>query len=339
MRFGRPSLQAVLGLTAVLCGLLAALGTTGYIDQQVSLEREKMRPQQTTVAIVVAQRDLGRGDTVGPETMAVRQVPADLVPSSAIFPDRFDSFVGLRLTIPMRAGEPLLPVAIAGADAASFSGRLRAGTRAMTIPVDEANALSGMLQPGDRIDLLLTARSPEGGSNAAEQTMPLMQDVLILATGRQVRPDGHSDPEMERTSERQFGAITIEINADEAQKLIVAQRSGRITAILRNPEDRGEISRRAIDLSKLLGVPKRSSGFGPVGPEVIVGGQGVLSASFGQRIDPQPPGGMTLSLPDDSIKPPRGQSAPATPVSPAPTDPSLASSVISASSSVSGERR
>jgi pilus assembly protein CpaB len=212
--------------------------------------------------------------------MAVRQIPSDLAPSSGISPERFESYIGSTLALSVRSGEPLLTVAIAGSDAAHFSQRLRTGFRAITIAVDEVNALSGMLQPGDRIDLMLTARAADARNDGHDQTIVLMQDVLILATGRQVHPDLRGDAESSKSQERQFGAITIEVDPDRAQRLIVAQRSGRITAILRNPTDRGAIPKAAMDVNALLGGARVPSGLRwPIPPEMIVGGQGVVMAS------------------------------------------------------------
>ena len=280
MAIRRPSLVTALALVAVVAGSLAALGTHGYIDRALAEERNRLQPDIAMVGVVVARRDLQPGDPVSAETMAVRQIPTDLAPSSGISPERFESYMGSTLALSVRSGEPLLTVAIAGSDAAHFSQRLRTGFRAITIAVDEVNALSGMLQPGDRIDLMLTARAADARNDGHDQTIVLMQDVLILATGRQVHPDLRGDAESSKSPERQFGAITIEVDPDRAQRLIVAQRSGRITAILRNPTDRGAIPKTAMDVNALLGgarVPSGSRWLIP--PEMIVGGQGVVMAS------------------------------------------------------------
>ena len=108
----------------------------------------------------------------------------------------------------MRSGEPLLASAIVGSDAGSFSSRIRQGIRAMSILVDEVNSVSGMLQPGDRIDSAVLRAAPvaPGQPPAQEVTATLMQDLAVLATGRQVRAgaDDGSGP-------RHFTAITVEV--------------------------------------------------------------------------------------------------------------------------------
>src|SRR5690606_24798107 len=167
------------------------------------------------------------------------------------------------------------------ADVATFSSRIRPGTRAMSVLVDEVNSVSGMLQPGDRIDLLFSVRPPvaPGMPPAQEVTATLMQDLAVLATGRQVRADAGDAGGM-----RHFTAITVEVSPSQAQELIVAQRTGKLTAMLRHPEDRQPMRAQAMDLNALLGIdPPHVSVAAPqaVGPEIIVGGRGALVATAG----------------------------------------------------------
>ncbi len=263
--------NTLLLVAALALGGFAAFAMRGYISEQVALERERLRPQQQMVSVVVAKRDLPRGEAVDAEAMAVREIPKDFVPGTAIAPQRFDGYVGARLAAPMRAGEPLLASNVEGADPASFSAKVKQGIRAITLAVDEVNSLSGMLQPGDRIDLLLSVRLPSGSTTplAQEVTRPLLQDLRVLATGRQVRPAG------DERQGRGFTAITVEATAEQAQKLVVAQRIGKLTATLRNPDDRSPVEQRAMDVYGLLGMKPVAPSPPPAPPtEIIVGGQG-----------------------------------------------------------------
>lgn len=262
----------VLFVVAAGFGLLAVSGARGYIAERLALERDRLNPAQVMTEVVVAKTDLDAGSVVAPETMAVRSLPADLVPGGALRPDSFEAIAGMRLLQPMRSGEPLLPSMVEMAREGGFSARIRHGIRAMTIQVDEVNSVSGMLQPGDRIDLLFTVRPPAvaGQPVPDELTAPLMQDLPILATGNQVVPLDDQDP-----LGRRFTTITVEVDPQQAQRLIVAQRSGRLTATLRNPDDRAPVAAAALDVSTLLGLRRAA----PVrrratGTELIVGGRG-----------------------------------------------------------------
>jgi len=266
---------ALLFLGAVAFGAAAVVGARSYISERLALERERLVPRFQMVDLVVAKRDLKRGDVIGPDTMAVRSLPRDYAPGGAVSPARFESLVGSRLAAPMKSGEPLLPGALIGADAPGFSSRVRPGIRALTIAVDEVNSLSGMLQPGDRIDLMISVRpQPVSGVVQPELTRTLMQDVLVLATGRQIRASGDDGP-----ANRTFTTITVEVDPERAQKLVVAQRSGKLTAVLRHPDDRQPVGDRRLDVNTLLGLPTPAAVVQRPGPEVIVGGRGALPAA------------------------------------------------------------
>lgn len=278
--------SALLFVVALGFGALAVAGARGYIAEQVEHERARLATKQPMTEVVVARRDLDRGAVVAPETMAVRAVPADVLPGSAVRPERFEQHVGARLAVPMRSGEPLLTGAIVGGDVGTFSSRIRPGIRAMSVLVDEVNSVSGMLQPGDRIDLLFTVRPPgaPGQPPAQEVTGTLMQDLAVLATGRQVRAAaegvGGGGVEGGSNALRHFTAITVEVSAEQAQRLIVAQRTGKLTAMLRHPDDRQPLRAPALDLNTLLGLapPKAKREIVQAsGPELIVGGRGNLA--------------------------------------------------------------
>ena len=146
---------------AMLCGGVAIYAGSRYVNEQVQAERERLAPvAQQMVDVVVANATLDKGEIVSGDTMAIRSVPAEYVSSSVVTPEQFDALVGQRLLLPMRPGEMLLTAAVSSAEQLVFSSRVKPGIRALTISVDEINSISGMLQPGDRIDLLLTARPP-----------------------------------------------------------------------------------------------------------------------------------------------------------------------------------
>jgi pilus assembly protein CpaB len=285
---------AWMALGALAFGAMAVFGARNYIGERLALEKARLQPRHEMVELVVAKRDLRRGDTVGPDTMAVRALPREYAPGGAVAPDRFEAVAGARLLVAMKAGEPLLPAAVATPETAGISSRVKPGIRAMTIAVDEVNSLSGMLQPGDRIDLMLSVRPPSvSGIAQPEITRTLMQGVPVMATGRQSRA-AFGD---EAAAGRSYTSITVEVDPGQAQKLVVAQRSGKLTAVLRNPDDHRTVGDRRLDVNMLLGLPVQPAAL-PVraAPEVIVGGRGSLPPEAGAG--GAPAGAATAGGPD-----------------------------------------
>jgi len=286
--------NTLLFVAALACGGIAVYAGKGYLDQQLEAERARLTPKPPrTVDVIVARHDLGKGDVVSATTVASRRIPEEFVSSSAVRPGQFDSFNGMRLATALRAGEQLVAAAIVGGDNLTFSHRVKPGIRALTIAVDEINSISGMLQPGDRIDLLFSARPPgetDVRSQEPEATVPLFQSLLVLATGRQVRA-GIDD----RGPPRSFSTVTVEVEPEHAQRLVVAQRAGKLTAVLRNPDDPQRTARKAMDIRQLLELPTPAR-VRTTTPELIVGGVGRIP-TFPSRPTADPRDGFKGSGP------------------------------------------
>ena len=169
---------------------------------------------------------------------------------------------GAVLAQPARGGEPLVWSQLEERRPASLSAHLAPGRRATTIPVDETSSLSGLLRPGDRIDLLATVQRDK-----QHLTMPLLQGVRVLATGSRTRPGedvGAGDP-LGGT----FGTLTLDLSEEEATRLVAARALARLTAVLRNPQDIRTAPLLRTDALALLGLaPAPTAG----GVPVIYGG-------------------------------------------------------------------
>ena len=249
---------------AVALGLAAAHFSNRLLERRMAeLEAAAQRVDET-VEVVVANRDLERGEALSGEALAVRSVPKEYVHAAAVRPSQFESFERQRLAAPLRRGEVLLDVHAEGNGTNVFSALLRKGSRALTFEVDAVNSISGMLRPGDRIDLLLSTR---GGANGAELTAPLLSNVSVLATDQRV-----SKRTDENGREHQFSTITLEVSPLDAARIIVAKSSGHLTAVLRHPDDAVPNKLKAMSVAQLLGAPNGRAEGQVV--EYIVGGGG-----------------------------------------------------------------
>lgn len=260
----------LLALAALGFGLVGITGAHGFITGQIEAERVRLQRQHQLTPIVVVRRDTPAGTYLTEEMLATREVPLRYASASSVGQDEYESVLGKVLQVSMSAGEPVLTTSVE-LPADGFSGQVRHGIRAMTIEIDEVNSVSGMLRPGDRIDLLFSTRSPLAGANGSDISRPLMQDLLVLATGSQTENHFENPDEFNA-----FNTMTVEVSPEQAQKLVLAQRSGRLTALLRNPDDRHAIAATAMDVFGLLDLPRptKRTRSRKKRIELIVGGQG-----------------------------------------------------------------
>jgi pilus assembly protein CpaB len=232
----------VLGIALAL-GVLAALVVHRYIQRQVE-DVEARGKAQRTVRVLVPKEDLAKGAALAPGLVAIRDIPAEWAHSNAVTPDQFDRVENQKLAYPAARGEMILWSLLEGHRAPSFSSRLASGRRAITVPVDEVNSISGMIEPGDRIDLMVSVRK-----DSRAFMFPLLQNVPVLATGATAVVAGDG-----RDGKRSFTTITLEAGPDDVQRVLAAREVGKVAAVLRARGDNATHSAARRDAMALLGI-------------------------------------------------------------------------------------
>ena len=249
-------------LAALGVGGLAALGAKNYLSTQMA-EIDARDKNKTMVQVVVAKSDLAKGSPLTAETVAVRSIPKEWAHSGAITPEQFGRSEGAVLAYPANAGEPVIWAQLEGQRAPTFSTRLTPGRRAVTVPVDEISSLSGMVEPGDLIDIVVSINKDKRNF-----TFTLLQSVTVLATGTKASQE-EKDPE---GRPRTFTTITLDTSPEDAKRVIAAREVGRVTALLRAPNDNSSVSRARSDAQTLLGLATGSSSASSSVPVIYGGG-------------------------------------------------------------------
>lgn len=276
----------VLGV-AIVIGVLAALVARNYLHGRIADLETRARGKHMNV--VVAKRDLAKGARLSTENVAVRPIPVDYAHSNAVLPEQYERIEGGVLAFPVKSGEAVLWSLLEGRKVPTFSARVEAGRRAITVPVDEINSISGLLEPGDLIDLLVTV-----DRERRKVTVPLLEKVQVMATGQRSVDDPHSG------ERRSYSTVTLDIDPKQAQDLIVAREAGHLTALLRNPEDEGPLQGVHGDFASLFQLVG-----GTAGPD----GLREVPVLYGGRGGKFPPEGLHLGQYVESGKPARSGAA------------------------------
>jgi pilus assembly protein CpaB len=276
----RPSLKLnrnVLGLAiALVVGGISFFAARQQLQAQALEVKAQFEAENRRSGILVAARELQAGEILRMQDVAQRLVPVKFIPSQAMTPGNLETVVGQRLLGAMKPGDPILPGSLENAGFRPFSAELEQGRRAITFPVDEVNSFSGLLAPGDVIDLLYSIESRQKVS-----VRPILQQVMVLATGTTTRKQKVRDEAgVEQEIDREFATVTLHVAPEEAQRIILAERTGTLTAMLRNPNDQAVLSDVALTSDSLLAKPKPAGAPSGRSIELIVGnGSGALSYS------------------------------------------------------------
>jgi pilus assembly protein CpaB len=255
----RPQRNTWILAVSVLLGLLAAYGVQQWMSQR--LQELSQRAKGKPIELVVAKTDLAKGTALNSSHAAVRSVPEDFGHSDAIRPEQFDSVEGQVLTQAIKAGEMLMWGLLEGHKNPVFAHKVGPQRRAITVAVDEINSLSGLLEPGDQIDLLMTLEI-EG----RKRTFTLLQGVTVMATGQRTVDQAAGG------ERRHYNTVTLDTSPMEARDLVIARDHGRLTALLRNPSEPIVQHKRKLDLESLLHLHPRTAPVAASPVPVLYGG-------------------------------------------------------------------
>ena len=199
------------------------------------------------VRVLIAVQDIPLGAALSENMMGYRLIP------QAYLEDRFIRYsdvrriIGVRVSNGLRANQTVMWTDLATASDArrDLSSLVSTGMRAITVRADITNSFGGLLRPGDRVDVLGTL-SRTGGEND-RVTIPLLQNVLVLAAGRDTGGEAQRQTVNGTAGGNapvEISQITLSVSMEEAQLLTyAADRGGAggrhtgLTLVLRNPED------------------------------------------------------------------------------------------------------
>jgi pilus assembly protein CpaB len=238
----------LLGL-AVLLALSTSVLLYNWLEQQRA-SRQSGEPQVPAVLVAVAAVDLFWGTPLTSDMIKLVPFPSKSLPTGAF--STITGVLGRVLITNITANEPILANKLAAPDVTQ--GGIAAVTqvekRAMAVRVDDVVGVAGFINPGNRVDVLVTLQQ------ALPQTKTVLQNVLVLATGTQLETRGNG------TKPQQVRVITVEVTPEEAEKLVLAAHEGKVTMALRNFTNTQSILTSGATVSTLLSSYSLPSGNG-----------------------------------------------------------------------------
>ena len=226
----------ILLLAAVASGVGAYFLLQDYLGSEEQRLREAAEQSQGPMTrVVVATRDLAPGTRVSRQTMAIGELPQRHVSARAVLPADFDGLENRVLNRPMSAGEPLLDDFISGMAVERFSDLLAPGTRALSLEVSALESHSGLLLPGDYIDLFVLL--PAGEGRRERKLEGLIERVKVLAAGQQPLHSADQPYQPLDSEGGSYSLITVGLPWADAERTLRARRAGEVVYLLRPAGD------------------------------------------------------------------------------------------------------
>jgi len=225
-------------IAAVMLGLVAVLFARSFVVKGPS---GPSAPAIRTVAAVVATADIPFGQKITPDKVKVVDFPADTLPAGTF--QRIQDLATDDGRVAMRqisANELVTVTAVSDkSNRLSTAKLLNANMRAVSVPLTEVTGVSGMVFPGDMVDVFVT-QSPEDAKAYAEL---LAQSVRVLSVGQDMNV-GKDKPEVVKSA-------VIEVTPLQAQKIALGQQVGQIMVALRKFNDEGRVRLETLQITDL----------------------------------------------------------------------------------------
>ncbi len=235
------------GKLIIMAGLAVAFGATSYVGGNYYLESQTQaltearmteldanRPVVKAVElakVVVATSEIKFGQAIDDSMLKIVDWPQDAFPEGAFTAtSEVISDGNRRVLTTIFPGEPIILAKITGENGrAGLAGIIAEGMRAVTIPVNGVNGVGGFIQPGDRVDILLTKNGDEDTTSEV-----MMSNIKVLSVDQNAGT---------RNETAQIASsVTIETNTKGAKKITWGLNVGSLSLSLRGAGDTAEES-------------------------------------------------------------------------------------------------
>lgn len=236
-------MSSSLRVSIILVLLLAttALGLIAYnmnSPKQVPIAvAEKGPVAPATVGYFVAARHLPKGTLAREEDFTIRSVPPERVPAGAILetPDSKAGLSGSLVRKFVEAGAPVTPQDILRPrDRGFLASVLAPDSRAISIKVDEESGVSGLIRPGDHVDVVLTQVFEKADPARRALSETVLQNVRVIAIDQEIVQGGKpAGPALAKQAQ----TVSLELMADQVKKITVAKQLGTLSLAVRAAVD------------------------------------------------------------------------------------------------------
>jgi len=190
------------------------------------------------VKVLAVTQDISRGTRLTSDMLQWKKWPVEALEENLVDddsqPQAFEEYTGAVTIATIYKGEPLMRQKVVQAgDKGLMAAQLGPGMRAISTRITADTAAGGFIQPGDRVDVVLTTQLPQrrqagiGGAQNNFVSNTIFENVPVLAIGQtsSQNPDG--------TAFVIGSTALLEMSRSDAESLTEAQSRGEISLILR----------------------------------------------------------------------------------------------------------
>lgn len=214
----------------LLLAVLLAIGTGWLTLNYINNVKKSTFADNTPRTVVLAAVDIPARTTITDSMMRQTTLPASVVERDALSNASLASGQLSLITIP--AGSQITSSKVGHPSDVGMSVRLAPGKRAVSIQIDRVKGISGLLQPGDRVDVL--AIPPRSGNGSElPKTAAILRGIRVLAVGTSLETESATpSPDYQNSA-----TVTLEVTPRQADLLASADANTTLRLALRSPRE------------------------------------------------------------------------------------------------------
>ncbi|MBX2801062.1 MAG: Flp pilus assembly protein CpaB [Myxococcales bacterium] len=243
---GSGALRALIFLAMAVAMGAGSLIALYQLITEYQLRIDEAKRPEDVVMVIVAARDLYQGVTITEEDLYAVQIPPKYLPEGVFLSP--EHVVGRIPRERILANEFVRADRLADPESGvGLNAVIPRGMRAISVGVSDGAALSGFLNPGNYVDVLVTI-TPDG-SDAKPKTDTLLQAIFVLGVNSRMQKESAQDAQTVRG--RQRPSVTLLVTADQAEQVAHAENLGDIVLSLRNDLDVNVSALEGVDVDDL----------------------------------------------------------------------------------------
>jgi pilus assembly protein CpaB len=209
----------------VLFGVAITLGLFAMLGVQKVMSQNNNKAEY--VQVLVALTDIAPGVPLDETNVTFRRWPLDAVPEGAVTKE--EQYVERALRGATVAGEVIMAAKLGEKGVFGASSEIPEGMRAVTVSVDPTKTHSGQIQPGDRVDVLVTYKS-RTSRGMVTRTKSVLEFIKVFSVDSRRANVGE-------TQEVSAKNISLLVTPDQANLLMLAEDKGTLHLALRHKTD------------------------------------------------------------------------------------------------------
>lgn len=233
-------------VASLVVGLLAAMLTRVYIsskEDEILRIKNRFKSEYGEMEALCFTRDVSSGTVVMPDFVTTCKTYRKGNEGVVLTKDNLSEIVGRRTIGLHKKGDPIRWNDIEGGNIrhGGLAADVRSGYRAISINVNGASSVSGMVRPGDNVDVIGTFDFPDDSGKIKRGdpvTCTILQKVLVLATGGETGKSRGVGFGANSSMVSGYSTVTLAVTPREAEMLAFAEQiKGRLVLTLRSRSD------------------------------------------------------------------------------------------------------